>query len=256
MIIGHVTSGDDVLLPGALATSVRARMAWLWSRYVGALRTHPRLTNALTAGVVGAAGDALAQSIERGGAEPPEPARVARVAAWGLTAGGVPMYHWFRSAARRACVRWCGRPDATLCRCVQVAGQALAASAKERRAAPDQDNVQSGAFRAARRRADNWSACRCLRPCAVDGWGRDERRLPLLRDRVHVHRWRDRAGDARAGRRKDPGRPRRDNRAVMHVLGAGARGELQICARCISVRACCRCRCRVQTALGRAACCT
>jgi hypothetical protein len=72
----------------------------VWARYVDALRTHPRITNSLTACVVGGAGDALAQSIEYSGSETSlSGARVARVAAWGLTAGGVPMFYWFRWGA-------------------------------------------------------------------------------------------------------------------------------------------------------------
>ena len=75
----------------------------MWRAYSRALRSHPLRTNALSAGCIGAAGDGLAQRIER--SQDPSQAwdrrRVALFAVFGFTWNGAPAAIWFRWLSNR-----------------------------------------------------------------------------------------------------------------------------------------------------------
>jgi len=77
----------------------------MWRAYSGLLQTHPLRTNSISAGCIGAVGDAMAQNIERGRADAASsswnPARTAQMFGFCSAWLGAPMSLWFRFLARK-----------------------------------------------------------------------------------------------------------------------------------------------------------
>lgn len=72
-------------------------MAGLWRAYVRSLQQRPIVTNIVTAGTIGAAGDCIAQCLEQ--RKWPSDvklnrARVGVVSLWGFVMNGAPMVWW------------------------------------------------------------------------------------------------------------------------------------------------------------------
>ena len=94
---------------GDVSAKANNRIAVMWQRYQRLLKSHPVLTNAITAGLIGGTGDLAAQQLEhkvikkRGGFLPASEvdlARTVKVAGWCLAWLGAPMYFWFRHLDR------------------------------------------------------------------------------------------------------------------------------------------------------------
>ena len=83
----------------------------MWAAYTRALQTHPLRTNAASASVIAASGDALAQWLEQRPGAPRAPAapaavrwdaeRTGYIFVWGAVWMGAPMSLWYRWLATR-----------------------------------------------------------------------------------------------------------------------------------------------------------